>query len=106
MNVSSFLLLHQLQQNSNADITISLQGPEEITVFHASIFEAMDGAGNKNTRSEWHDLIHPLISPIFSRTHAEHRARRQIWSQALSTQGKLLSCSMQRVLSYSQHSRS
>ncbi|KAK9422223.1 putative Tryprostatin B 6-hydroxylase [Seiridium unicorne] len=59
-------------------------GPEEITIFHPGVFEFMDGAGNQNTRAEWYDLIHPLISPVFSRTSEDHRVRRQIWNQALS----------------------
>lgn len=61
-------------------------GPEEITVFHPRIFDIMDGPGNKNTRAEWYDIIHPLVSPVFSRTDANHRARRRIWTHALSTQ--------------------
>ncbi|KAK9777657.1 putative Tryprostatin B 6-hydroxylase [Seiridium cardinale] len=59
-------------------------GPEEITIFHPGVFEFMDGAGNRNTRAEWYDLIHPLVSPVFSRTSEDHRVRRQIWNQALS----------------------
>lgn len=47
----------------------------------------MDGPGNKNIRAEWYDIIHPLVSPVFSRTDANHRARRRIWTHALSTHG-------------------
>lgn len=45
---------------------------------------------NRNIRSEWYDLVHPLTSPVFSRTDREHRVRRQIWTRALSTKGMLL----------------
>ena len=62
-------------------------GPEEITIFHPKIYEIMDGAANKNIRAEWYDLIHPLVSPVFSRTDKDHRARRHIWNQALSSKG-------------------
>ncbi|KAI1381207.1 benzoate 4-monooxygenase cytochrome P450 [Hypoxylon crocopeplum] len=59
-------------------------GPEEITIFHPGIFEAMDGALNNNTRSDWYDIIHPRVSPIFSREDCEQRERRKVWNQALS----------------------
>ncbi|KAK7746692.1 hypothetical protein SLS53_001879 [Cytospora paraplurivora] len=71
-------------------------GPEEITVFDPRIFDIMDGPSNKNIRSEWYDLVHPLKSTIFSRTDADHRARRRIWTQALST--KSISEYLPRIL--------
>lgn len=59
-------------------------GPEEITVFHPQVFEAMDGPENENIRSDWYDMMKPLISPIFSRSEADHREYRRPWNQALS----------------------
>ncbi|KAI0969353.1 benzoate 4-monooxygenase cytochrome P450 [Xylaria arbuscula] len=72
-------------------------GPEEITIFLPEAFEAMDGALNKNTRSDWYDLVHPRISPIFSREDRDQRERRKIWSQALST--KSINTYIPRILS-------
>ncbi|KUI53153.1 Tryprostatin B 6-hydroxylase [Cytospora mali] len=46
----------------------------------------MDGPTNKNTKADWYDLIHPLISPSTTRIEADHRARRRIWNKALSNQ--------------------
>ncbi|PLB38295.1 cytochrome P450 [Aspergillus candidus] len=60
-------------------------GPSEITVFHPAIYEAMDGTGNQNTRSDWYDLLHPRISSIFTRDRVFHLKRRQIWNHALSS---------------------
>lgn len=45
----------------------------------------MDGAGNANIRSDWYDIVHPRISPIFSRKEEYHTERRKVWNRALST---------------------
>ncbi|KAF3389060.1 hypothetical protein F1880_003177 [Penicillium rolfsii] len=60
-------------------------GPAEITIFHPKAWEAMDGAGNANIRSDWYDIVHPRISPIFSREEQDHIERRKVWTRALST---------------------
>ncbi|GAP91120.2 putative cytochrome P450 [Rosellinia necatrix] len=72
-------------------------GPEEITIFSPEAFEAMDGASNRNTRSDWYDIVHPRISPIFSREERDHRQRRKVWNQALST--KSIKTYLPRILS-------
>ncbi len=72
--------------------TVLLKGPGEITIFHPAAFEAMDGNGNHNTRSDWYGLIHPRISTIFTRDQATHLERRQVWSQVLSTKGEYDYC--------------
>ncbi|GLI77596.1 hypothetical protein PoHVEF18_005887 [Penicillium ochrochloron] len=60
-------------------------GPAEITIFHPKAWEAMDGAGNANVRSDWYDIVHPRVSPIFSRNEEDHIERRKVWTRALST---------------------
>ncbi|OKO95665.1 Tryprostatin B 6-hydroxylase [Penicillium subrubescens] len=60
-------------------------GPSEITIFHPKAWEAMDGAGNANIRSDWYDIVHPRVSPIFSRKEEDHTERRKVWNRALST---------------------
>ncbi|KAE8378838.1 cytochrome P450 [Aspergillus bertholletiae] len=60
-------------------------GPAEITIFHPAVYEAMDGPGNQNTRSDWYDLLQPRISSIFTRDRALHIQRRAIWTHALSS---------------------
>ncbi|KAJ6027722.1 Cytochrome P450 [Penicillium canescens] len=60
-------------------------GPGEITVFHPEAYEAMDGLQNRNTRSDWYDLLYPRISSIFTRDKKLHNERRKMWEQALST---------------------
>jgi hypothetical protein len=63
-------------------------GPAEITIFHPKAWEAMDGAGNANVRSDWYDIVHPRVSPIFSRKEEDHIERRKVWTRALSTKCK------------------
>ncbi|KAJ5937093.1 cytochrome P450 [Penicillium verhagenii] len=60
-------------------------GPSEITVYHAAAYEAMDGHGNQNTRSDWYDLLHPRVSSIFTRDRNLHSVRRKMWTNALSS---------------------
>ncbi|GKZ96531.1 hypothetical protein CBS115989_5487 [Aspergillus niger] len=45
----------------------------------------MDGPGNRNTRSDWYDLLYPRISSIFTRDRGLHDVRRRIWTHALSS---------------------
>jgi cytochrome P450 len=59
-------------------------GPNEITIFHPVAYEVMDGPKNRNTRSDWYDLLYPRISSIFTRDKEVHDARRKMWDQALS----------------------
>ena len=63
-------------------------GPNEITIFHPAVFEAIDGPGNNTTRSDWYDLIYPRQSSIFTRDRRLHDGRRQIWLHSLSTKGE------------------
>ncbi|KAJ5305867.1 cytochrome P450 [Penicillium antarcticum] len=60
-------------------------GPGEITIFHSEAYEAMDGVQNRNTRSDWYDLLHPRMSSIFTRDKNLHNERRKMWEQPLST---------------------
>lgn len=62
-------------------------GPNEITLFHPAAHEAMDGRLNRNTRSDWYDILYPRVSSIFTRDRAFHHKRRRMWSNALSTTG-------------------
>ena len=48
----------------------------------------MDGPSNNNTRSDWYDIVHPRVSPIFSRDEKSHTDRRRVWNRALSMKGE------------------
>ncbi|KAK6222630.1 hypothetical protein LQW54_000810 [Pestalotiopsis sp. IQ-011] len=60
-------------------------GPNEITLFHPAAFEFLDGFKNENTRSDWHDMLHPRSGAIFTRDKNAHKARRRVWESALNT---------------------
>ncbi|KAI0544498.1 benzoate 4-monooxygenase cytochrome P450 [Xylaria curta] len=59
-------------------------GPNELTLFHPAAHEVMDGPKNSNTRSDLYDLLHPLVSSIFTRDSELHDNRRKLWDKALS----------------------
>lgn len=69
------------------NIEYKSSGPSEITIFHPEAYEAMDGPNNRNTRSDWYDLLYPRISSIFTRNRQLHHERRKMWEQALSRKG-------------------
>lgn len=66
-------------------------GPNEITLFHPAAFEFLDGFKNENTRSDWHDMLHPRSGAIFTRDKNAHKARRRVWESALNTTGNFSS---------------
>ncbi|KAJ5790938.1 uncharacterized protein N7518_007949 [Penicillium psychrosexuale] len=71
------------------NVEIKSSGPAEITIFHPEVYEAMDGPENRNTRSDWYDLLYPRISSIFTRDRQLHQERRKMWEQALSRKALL-----------------
>ncbi|KAJ5502594.1 hypothetical protein N7463_005468 [Penicillium fimorum] len=71
------------------NIGVESSGPAEITIFHPEAYEAMDGHHNRNTRSDWYDLLYPRISSIFTRDRQLHNERRKMWEQALSRKALL-----------------
>ncbi|KAJ5291528.1 cytochrome P450 [Penicillium angulare] len=77
------LCIHE-QDSSTGQAAQRIPGPAEITIFHPKAWEALDGAGNANIRSDWYDIVHPRISPIFSRIEEDHTERRKVWNRALS----------------------
>lgn len=63
-------------------------GPNEITIFKAAAFEAMDGPKSNTTRSDWYDLLFPRVSSVFTRDKDLHDERRRIWSHSLNSRGE------------------
>ncbi|KAI1410215.1 putative cytochrome P450 [Hypoxylon sp. FL1857] len=45
----------------------------------------MDGPRNRNTRSDWYDLVYPRASTVFTRDKTVHSVRRKMWDNALSS---------------------
>lgn len=63
---------------------IFLIGPNEITIFHPSGIELLDGWNNENTKDVWYDVLKPRSSAIFTRDELDHKHRRKVWTQSLS----------------------
>ena len=63
-------------------------GPSELTIFDASAFLAVNGAGTKCTKSVWYDFMQPHDSIISTRSRQQHSKRRRVWSPAFSVGGE------------------
>ncbi|KAI9778385.1 MAG: hypothetical protein M1816_004124 [Peltula sp. TS41687] len=72
--------------------TFVITGPNEISIFHPAAIESLDGPKNDNIKDPWYDVLEPRTSPIFTRSEDDRRARRQVWSHAISTQCKQPRC--------------
>lgn len=83
-----FLTVISFARSRRGNMTNELAGPAEITVFHPAVYQAIDGPGNRNIRSDWYDLLYPRISSIFTRDRELHDVRRRVWTHALSSAGK------------------
>jgi hypothetical protein len=62
-------------------------GPNEISIAHPAGIQALDGWMNKNTKDIWYDVLQPRNSAIFTRDEWDHKERRKVWTQSLSTKG-------------------
>ncbi|KAI0528369.1 benzoate 4-monooxygenase cytochrome P450 [Xylaria digitata] len=85
-------------------------GPNEITLFHASAYEVLDGPNNRNTRGEWHDLLYLDVSPIFTRDKMLHHDRRRCgtmrWNLAIESFDDIVQQSESRPISVNDMIRS
>jgi hypothetical protein len=69
-------------------LTIKIEGPNEVTVFHPDALAKLDGPGNHNTKSAWYDFLMPDMGVTTIRNKAFHDQRRRVWTQALSAKGE------------------
>ncbi|KAI4858741.1 cytochrome P450 monooxygenase-like protein [Hypoxylon rubiginosum] len=60
-------------------------GPNEISIFHPAGIQLLDGWNNHNTKDIWYDVLQPRSSAIFTRDELNHKERRKVWTQSLST---------------------
>lgn len=67
---------------------ITLAGPSELTVFEADIFHATSGPGTTCVKSDFYDLIHPLVAINSVREKSGYAARRKMWDQAFKSTGR------------------
>lgn len=69
--------------------SLTLKGPNEITVFDAAIMQA--AASNRVAplvKPDWYDFLHPFKGVNALRDPKEHDMRRKIWDQGFSSKGK------------------
>ncbi|KAI8935075.1 hypothetical protein NX059_007670 [Plenodomus lindquistii] len=78
----NFLFLQRLHHKYG---TFVRTGPNEISIFHPAAIQLLDGWMNTNTKDVWYDVLHPRSSAIFTRDELDHRDRRKVWTQSLST---------------------
>ncbi|KAF2759925.1 cytochrome P450 [Pseudovirgaria hyperparasitica] len=81
-NSTNYLVMQRLYEKYG---TVVRTGPNEITIFHPSAIELLDGAHNTNSKDVWYDVLQPRTSAIFTRNAQDHRDRRRVWTQSLST---------------------
>lgn len=60
-------------------------GPNEISIFHPRAIQLLDGWMNHNTKDIWYDVLQPRSSAIFTRDELDHKYRRKVWTQSLSS---------------------
>lgn len=67
---------------------LTMQGPNELAIFHPAAVEALDGPKSRTSRTDTFDVLQPMTSLLFTRVEEEHMAQRKIWGHATSTSGK------------------
>lgn len=77
--------------------TVVRSGPNEVSVFHPSAIELLDGPSSKLTRDSWYDLLKPRESAIFVRDEMHHKELRATWANALSSRGMFFCCVIFRL---------
>lgn len=78
-----------LMRSTQSDLAFNLAGPSELASFHPDTFVVLEGFGTQCTKSDFYDLMQPDYSLVFTRNKQVHDARRNVWSNALSTNGEL-----------------
>lgn len=64
-------------------------GPMELTIFEPEIYNAISGPGSKCIKSDWYEMLHPMVALNSIRERAGYAPRRKVWDQALQSAGKI-----------------
>ncbi|KAH7014166.1 cytochrome P450 [Microdochium trichocladiopsis] len=59
-------------------------GPQELSINNAEVFAAVSAPNSPCTKSDWYDLMRPMVALQHVRNHAEHAARRKVWDRGFS----------------------
>ena len=85
-NSQNHLLLDSMYQKYGQFVRT---GPEEITIFHPEVLQAINGPGNSCTKAVWYDLLLPDVAVNTTRSKLEHDKRRRIWDHGFTTKALL-----------------
>jgi len=67
---------------------ISVPGPSELSINNSEMFAAISAANSPCTKSDWYDLMQPMVSMQNIRNIPEHSARRRIWDRGFNAKGR------------------
>ena len=80
-NLDNYLQLDELRKQYGDFVRT---GPSELTIFRPDAHTAIHGPQSKCKKSEWYDLLYPIVSMQTTRDKADHNRRRRIWDRAFS----------------------
>ncbi|KAF2202990.1 cytochrome P450 [Delitschia confertaspora ATCC 74209] len=81
-NRKNYLYLEELRREYGSFVRT---GPNEITIFDPSIFTLTSGPGTSCIKSDWYDVLHPLVAINSIRKKEGYAARRKIWDDAFKS---------------------
>ncbi|KAI1811709.1 cytochrome P450 [Poronia punctata] len=58
-------------------------GPQELTVVHPGIWDALSSRDNTCIKAPWYDMLYPYVSLNSIRGKEGYRTRRRLWDEAL-----------------------
>jgi hypothetical protein len=67
---------------------MTIAGPSELTVFDTAIFHSTSGPGTTCIKSDWYDMLHPLVALNSIREKTGYASRRKLWDQAFKSTGQ------------------
>ncbi|KAL9623092.1 MAG: hypothetical protein Q9160_002606 [Pyrenula sp. 1 TL-2023] len=57
----------------------------ELTIFEPEVYNAISGPGSKCIKSDWYDMLHPMVALNSIREKAGYAPRRKMWDEALQS---------------------
>ncbi|KAI1117616.1 cytochrome P450 [Nemania sp. NC0429] len=88
------LLLEDLQKEYGPFVRT---GPQELTIFHPDVFQAIGGHGTSCIKAPLYELMHPFISINTLRTKQGYAPRRKRWDEALGLSAPYIPDKPERV---------
>lgn len=61
----------------------------ELSINNAEIFAAISAPNSPCTKSDWYDILHPMIALQNVRDKQAHSLRRRVWDRGFSAKGEM-----------------